>query len=138
MKKGHLLGLGVIAIAIIIIISMIGDASTYESFATAKNMMMKGDEKPIHVVGELKKGENGTVEGIEVNPNKTSFYFKMVDNDGTEQKVFYNEPVPPDFARAEQVVVIGSYKNEELFVADKILMKCPSKYQETDIAQAGM
>lgn len=138
MKKGHLLGLGVIAVAIIIIISMIGDASTYESFATAKNMMMKGDEKSIHVVGQLKKSEVGEVEGIEVNPNKTSFYFLMVDNDGTEQKVFYNEPIPPDFARAEQVVVIGSYKKEDLFVADKILMKCPSKYQETDIAQAGM
>lgn len=138
MKKGHLLGLGVIAVAIIIIISMIGDASTYESFATAKNMKLKGDDKPIHVVGQLKKSEHGNVEGIEVNSTKTSFYFMMVDNDGTEQKVFYNEPVPPDFARAEQVVVIGSYKTEDLFVADKILMKCPSKYQETDIAQAGM
>lgn len=138
MKKGHLLGLGVIAVAIIIIISMIGDASTYESFSTAKKMMLSGDEKPIHVVGELKKAANGNVEGIEVNPNKTSFYFMMVDNDGTEQKVFYNEPVPPDFARAEQVVVIGSYKTEDLFVADKILMKCPSKYQENDLAQAGM
>jgi len=35
MKKGHLIGLGIIAVAIIIIVSMIGDASTYESFATA-------------------------------------------------------------------------------------------------------
>jgi cytochrome c-type biogenesis protein CcmE len=138
MKKGHIIGLGIIAIAIVIIVSMIGDASTYESFATAKEMMMKGDEKPIHVVGELKKSLSGSVEGIEVNPNKTSFYFVMVDNDGTEQKVFYNEPVPPDFSRAEQVVVIGSYKNEDLFVADKILMKCPSKYQENEISTAGM
>ncbi|WP_291780891.1 cytochrome c maturation protein CcmE [Cecembia sp.] len=138
MKKGHILGLGIIAVAIIIIVSMIGDASTYESFSTAKAMKMKGEDKPIHVVGELKKNISGTVEGIEVNPNKTSFYFMMVDNDGTEQKVFYNEPVPPDFSRAEQVVVIGSYKNEELFVADKILMKCPSKYQENEISTAGM
>lgn len=138
MKKGHIIGLGIIAIAIVIIVSMIGDASTYESFATAKEMMMKGEEKSIHVVGELKKSLSGAVEGIEVNPNKTSFYFVMVDNDGTEQKVFYNEPVPPDFSRAEQVVVIGSYRNEELFVADKILMKCPSKYQENEISTAGM
>lgn len=138
MKKGHIIGLGIIAIAILIIVSMIGDASTYESFATAKSMKMKGDDKAIHVVGQLKKNNSGIVEGIQVNEDKTSFYFQMVDNDGTEQKVFYNEPVPPDFARAEQVVVIGSYKNEDLFVADKILMKCPSKYQETDISTAGM
>ncbi|AFL83371.1 cytochrome c-type biogenesis protein CcmE [Belliella baltica DSM 15883] len=138
MKKGHILGLGIIAIAIVIIVSMLGDASTYESFATAKEMKMKGDEKAIHVVGQLKKSELGEVEGIEVNENKTSFYFMMVDNDGTEQKVFYNEPIPADFHRSEQVVVIGSYKSDEIFMADKILMKCPSKYQETEVNTAGM
>jgi cytochrome c-type biogenesis protein CcmE len=138
MKKGHLIGLGIIAVAIVIIITSIGDASTYESFQTAKAMKLRGEEKPIHVVGELKKSMTGIVEGIEVNPDKTSFYFVMVDSDGTEQKVFYNEPVPADFARAEQVVVIGAYKTDELFVADKILMKCPSKYQETEVSNAGV
>ncbi|MCH7410754.1 cytochrome c maturation protein CcmE [Belliella sp. DSM 111904] len=138
MKKGHILGLGIIAIAIVIIISMLGDASTYESFATAKAMKAKGEDKAIHVVGQLKKGESGNVEGIEVNEDKTSFYFLMVDNDGTEQRVFYNEPVPADFHRSEQVVVIGGYKNEEIFMADKILMKCPSKYQENEVSTAGM
>ncbi|MCH7397272.1 cytochrome c maturation protein CcmE [Belliella sp. DSM 107340] len=138
MKKGHILGLGIIAIAIVIIVSMLGDASTYESFATAKEMKVKGEDKAIHVVGQLKKGISGEVEGIEVNENKTSFYFMMIDNDGTEQKVFYNEPVPADFHRSEQVVVIGAYKSEEIFMADKILMKCPSKYQETEVNTAGM
>ena len=138
MKKGHILGLGIIAIAIVIIVSMLGDASTYESFATAKEMKIKGEDKAIHVVGQLKKGASGEVEGIEVNENKTSFYFMMIDNDGTEQKVFYNEPVPADFHRSEQVVVIGAYKSEEIFMADKILMKCPSKYQETEVNTAGM
>ncbi|WP_373492630.1 cytochrome c maturation protein CcmE [Aquiflexum sp.] len=138
MKKGHIIGLGIIGVAIIIIMSMIGDASTYESFATARDLKMKGNDKSIHVVGQLKKSISGTVEGIEVNQDKTSFYFLMVDNAGTEQKVFYNEPVPADFSRAEQVVVIGSYKNPDLFVADKILMKCPSKYQETEVSNASM
>ena len=138
MKKGHILGLGIIAIAIVIIVSMLGDASTYESFATAKEMKNKGEEKAIHVVGQQKKSETGEVEGIEVNENKTSFYFMMVDNDGTEQRVFYNEPIPADFHRSEQVVVIGAYKSDEIFLADKILMKCPSKYQETEVSTAGM
>lgn len=133
MKKGHILGLGVIAIAIMIIITSIGDASTYENFNTAKALALNGNDKPIHVVGELKKDEVGKVVGIDVSESKTAFTFMMVDNDGQEQQVYYNEPVPADFARAEQVVVIGAYRNEEVFVADKILMKCPSKYQETDI-----
>ena len=133
MKRGHILGLGIIAVAIVIIITSIGDASTYESFSTAKTMAINGKTEAIHVVGQLKKGANGEVEGIEVGEDKTSFIFVMVDNDGTEQQVYYNEPVPADFTRSEQVVVIGTYKTDEMFVAEKILMKCPSKYQETDV-----
>jgi cytochrome c-type biogenesis protein CcmE len=135
MKKGHILGIGVIAVSIVIIITMMGSASTYESFTTAKSMYANGNAKAIHVVGELKKDSNGQVVGLEVGEDKTSFIFLMVDNDGVEQQVYYNEPVPADFARSEQVVVIGAYKGStsSMFVADKILMKCPSKYQETDV-----
>ncbi len=136
MKKGHIIGLGIIAVAITIIITSIGDASTYESFSSAKAMAVSGNDKAIHVVGELKKDANGNVVGLRVSEEKTSFTFIMVDNDGYEQEVYYNEPVPADFVRSEQVVVIGSYRNEDTFVADKILMKCPSKYQETDIQSA--
>ena len=138
MKKGHISGLGIIAIAIVIIMTSIGDASSYESFSTAWEMKEDGEDKAIHVVGKLKKDETGQVAGIEVREDKTSFTFLLVDNEGTEQKVFYNEPVPADFQRSEQVVVIGSYRDKDIFVADKILMKCPSKYQETDVQAAGM
>lgn len=138
MKKGHIIGLGIIAVAIMIIITSIGDASTYESFSTAKALALKGDTKAIHVVGELKKNEAGQVEGIVVGEDKTSFTFLMIDNDGEEQQVYYNEPVPADFERSEQVVVIGSFKNESIFIADKILMKCPSKYQETEVNAASL
>lgn len=138
MKKGHIIGLGVIAIAIVILMTSIGDASSYESFSTAWEMKQDGEDKSIHVVGKLKKDAVGEVTGLEVGEDKTSFTFLLVDNDGTEQKVYYNEPVPADFQRSEQVVVIGSYREKEIFVADKILMKCPSKYQETDVQAAGM
>ncbi|EON77616.1 Cytochrome c-type biogenesis protein CcmE, heme chaperone [Lunatimonas lonarensis] len=138
MKKGHIIGLGIIGVAIMIIITSIGDASTYESFTTARMLASNGEAKAIHVVGQLKKNEYGKVVGLEVGEDKTSFTFLMVDNDGTEQQVYYNEPVPADFERSEQVVVIGSYRTESLFVADKILMKCPSKYQETDVQATSM
>jgi cytochrome c-type biogenesis protein CcmE len=101
-------------------------------------MKEDGEDKAIHVVGQLKKDQSGQVTGLEVRDDKTSFTFLLIDNEGTEQKVFYNEPVPADFQRSEQVVVIGSYREKEIFVADKILMKCPSKYQETEVQAAGM
>jgi cytochrome c-type biogenesis protein CcmE len=56
----------------------------------------------------------------------------LIDEEQKEQKVYYNEPMPPDFARSEKVVVIGGYQNNA-FVANKILLKCPSKYQEEKI-----
>ncbi|WP_339866794.1 cytochrome c maturation protein CcmE [uncultured Algoriphagus sp.] len=138
MKTGHIIGLGIIAVAIVIIMTSIGDASSYESFTTAKEMKQDGNDKAIHVVGQLKKDATGEVTGLNVREDKVSFTFMLVDNEGVEQEVFYNEPVPADFTRSESVVVIGSYKNDEIFIADKILMKCPSKYQETEVQAAGM
>ncbi|NDE62327.1 MAG: cytochrome c maturation protein CcmE, partial [Cyclobacteriaceae bacterium] len=123
---------------IVIIMSSIGDASSYENFATALEMKQNGEDKAIHVVGKLKKDTSGEVQGIEVREDKTSFTFLLVDTEGTEQKVFYNQPVPADFQRSEQVVVIGSYRDKEIFVADKILMKCPSKYQETTVTSGNL
>ena len=47
------------------------------------------------------------------------------------------EPMPPDFLRSEQVVVVGKY-TDDVFVADQILMKCPSKYQEESVQVEGI
>ena len=136
MKKSHILGLIVIAVAVSIIISTAGDASSYVTFEEAREMASRGNEKKIHVVGELPKSEYGEIVGIQPSEDLLSFSFLMVDSEGDEQRVFYSEPMPTDFKRSEQVVVVGSYSNE-IFVADKILMKCPSKYQEEAIEAEG-
>ena len=39
---------------------------------------------------------------------------------------------PQDFEKAEQIVIVGHTKNN-VFVADKILMKCPSKYEDKEV-----
>ena len=136
MKKSHILGLIVIAVAVSIIISTAGDASSYVTFEEAREMASRGNEKKIHIVGELPKSEYGDIMGIEPSEDLLSFSFLMIDSEGDEQRVFYSEPMPTDFKRSEQVVVVGSYSNE-IFVADKILMKCPSKYQEEAIGAEG-
>jgi len=58
------------------------------------------------------------------------FTFYMRDESGTVRKVRYNNPKPANFEEAEQVVVEGTVK-DGAFVADNILVKCPSKYNET-------
>ena len=132
MKKSHILAIGVIAIAIAIMIISAGDASTYVTFGEAYEMAEAGNKNKIHVVGQLKKSDSGDVVGIRTGDDQLSFSFIMLDEAEKEQQVYYNEPMPPDFTRSEQVVVIGSYKGD-VFVADKILLKCPSKYQEEEL-----
>jgi cytochrome c-type biogenesis protein CcmE len=132
MKKTHILIIIVIAAAIGIIISTAGDASSYVSFDEAMQMSTAGNKKDIHVVGELKKDAMGNVIGIEEGEDKVSFSFVMIDDKGKEQKVFYNQPMPADFQRSEKVVVIGGYADDS-FLASKILLKCPSKYQEENV-----
>jgi cytochrome c-type biogenesis protein CcmE len=132
MKKSHILIIVVIAAAIGIIVTTAGDASTYVSFNDAYLMASQGNKKSIHVVGQLKKDGSGNIIGIEEGADKVSFSFIMVDDNGKEQQVDYNQPIPADFTRSEKVVVIGHY-NGDAFKAEKILLKCPSKYQEQNV-----
>ncbi len=65
-----------------------------------------------------------------IDPNY--FTFILVDTNQLEQHVVYFNPKPQDFERSEQVVITGNMQ-KDMFVADKILLKCPSKYTENEI-----
>ncbi|TDB68185.1 cytochrome c maturation protein CcmE domain-containing protein [Arundinibacter roseus] len=129
MKKIHIFGIAVIAIAIAIIVSTAGDASTYVNFSQAEELAMNGSNGSIHVVGKLKKDQQGQILDMaykpELDPNY--FVFTLLDNNNREQKVVYRSPKPQDFEKSEQVVVIGRMEKDH-FEAEKILLKCPSKY----------
>lgn len=129
MKKNHIIAIIIIAVAIGMVISMTGDASTYVTFDEAQELSEKGFKKSIHVVGELPKTASGEIVGIQESPDKLSFKFQMIDENGRKQQVLFAEPIPTDFVRSEQVVIVGAYQGDN-FVAEKILLKCPSKYQE--------
>jgi len=66
---------------------------------------------------------------------KLSFSFELVDANNERGRVIYLEPKPTDFERAEKVVVVGKMEGEN-FKAEKILMKCPSKYVENELTEA--
>ncbi len=131
MKKTHIIGIVVIAVAIAIIISTAGDAGSYVTFSEARSLSEKQVDKMVHVVGELPKSSTGEILGMDES-EKVSFVFELVDEDQNRCKVYYNEPKPVDFERSEKVVVVGKMAGD-VFVADKILMKCPSKYVEDEI-----
>ncbi len=123
MKKTHIIGIIIIAIAIGALIATLGSTSTYADFTEA----MANPDTEYHVVGKLDKAIP-----TEYNPgiNPDEFVFHMVDNKGIEKKVVLHKNKPQDFERSEQIVLIGKMKGEE-FHAHEILMKCPSKYNDT-------
>lgn len=135
MKITHIIAIVVIGIAIAVIMSTAGDASSYVSFKEATELALENDDSKVHVVGKLNKSTNGEILGIvyapQLDPNY--FEFQLLDQNNELHKVIYSNPKPQDFERSEQVVVIGSMNQNGIFVCDKILMKCPSKYQETEI-----
>jgi cytochrome c-type biogenesis protein CcmE len=133
MKISHIVIIVVIAAAIGILLSTAGDASTYVGFGEAYEMATAGNKKDIHVVGQLTKDASGNIIGIQEGADKVSFAFVLVDENGKKQKVEYDEPMPQDFTKSEKVVVIGRYQGD-VFKASKILLKCPSKYQEQKVS----
>lgn len=120
MKKLQIISLVVIAAAIGAIIVFSQDYTTYASFSVAKAQ----EGKDFHVVGELVKEKPQ-----EYNPHKDAnlFSFYMKDQEGNIQKVVYRGTKPDGFDRTEKIVVSGEISGD-VFEADKILMKCPSKY----------
>ncbi|QHT68627.1 cytochrome c maturation protein CcmE [Rhodocytophaga rosea] len=138
MKKAHIFGIVIIAVAIAVIVSTAGDASSYVSFKEAAELAADGKDKKVHVVGTLKKGNTGEIIGMQYQPqiDPNYFSFRLIDQNNEEREVIYSSPKPQDFERSEQIVIIGSMQNDR-FVADKILMKCPSKYQENEIKVDG-
>lgn len=122
MKKTHIVGIIIIAIAIAAIIGTLSDSSTYENFDVA----FENPGAEFHVVGELNRDKE-TIYEPQVNPDRFTFY--MIDKEGLEKKVVLHKSKPQDFERSEQIVIIGKASGEE-FHANQILMKCPSKYND--------
>ena len=83
-----------------------------------------------HVVGKWVESEH-----YEYNPDSNEFSFLMEDDTGAMMRVVYHNPKPANFEDAESVVVEGQM-NGEVFEAEHILVKCPSKYNDTRSLEA--
>jgi cytochrome c-type biogenesis protein CcmE len=120
MKKTHIVLILVIATLIGAILVMFKDAGTYANFSSAEYAM--GNE--FTVIGYLDKEAE-----MNFDPKTTLFSFTAMDKDGNKRKVYYNQPKPQDFERSEEITMKG-FATDTAFIAQEILMKCPSKYNE--------
>jgi len=120
MKKTHIVLIIIIAVLIGAILVMFKDAGTYAGFEIAQNN--NGDQ--FTVIGYLDKDAQ-----MNFDARKTLFSFTAIDKTGKKSKVYYNQPKPQDFERSEEITMKG-YATDTAFIAEEILMKCPSKYNE--------
>ncbi len=126
MKKWHLSFIVLMAAVVALLVYALGDASSYVSFSEAA----RRPEKEFHVVGRLATGHAVQYDPA-TNPHLTEFY--LTDHEGRTARVIYPQPKPADFERAEEVVIVGRMQDDSVFMASKVLTKCPSKYVEKDL-----
>ena len=124
MKPIHIVALLVLAGGVAALTMQAKDVSTYATFKDAVTASSK-----VKVAGKLIKDKPMVYEPV-VNPNLFTFYLK--DQNGKEVLVNLLKPKPQDFELSEQVVVTGEMQGEA-FVANEVLMKCPSKYKDEEI-----
>jgi cytochrome c-type biogenesis protein CcmE len=130
MKKSAIIGLITIAICVCFLVSLNADTSNYSTFTEAAK-----DSREFHVMGHWVKEQGMQYDALK-DPNHFSFYMKDEKND--IKKIIYSGTKPQDFERSEKLVLIGKMSNDTFF-ASKILMKCPSKYNNdlVEIKQDG-
>ena len=126
MKKTSIILLIVIAVCVAGMVMMVGDFSTYETFATAR----KKEGKEIHVIGALDKAKAVVYDPV---VNADYFSFHMKHKSGDIVKVIFNGTRPTDFEKSTELVLTGKMVGNE-FHCSKILMKCPSKYKDEQTA----
>lgn len=115
--------IGVCAIVLFTSLLMVNfgnSISTYVNFEQAQ------DRSSAHVVGVW---DDSKEYGF--SRESMQFSFHMKDQDGNIRRVVYPRPKPNNFEQATQLVVIGEMRNN-VFYANDMLMKCPSKYNEVD------
>ena len=117
MKRGGvIIGLVVIgAFAALGFSSLMGSMTPYVHFEEARQA-----KRAVQVPGMIDKA---TVQGTD-----TGFQFDLFDDKGDRMQVVFEGPQPGNFDQAKGLVAIGRYQ-EDRFHAQRLLVKCPSKYE---------
>ena len=120
MKTKTILGLVLLVVFTSVLFLNFGEqVGGYMSFTEAEASGSKA-----HVVGMWV--ENAPVS---YDAQSNTFSFTMQDDQGNIRHVRYGNPKPANFEDAEKLVIEG-HAAADHFVAENILVKCPSKYND--------
>ena len=119
-KPLHIAGISIILLAVIY--GVFGFQSGFRSYTTRVAEAVDSS-RSVQLAGFLGSTGEYDAEG--------RFTFLIQDEDGAMLKVISDDPRPANFEQAISIVAIGRYDQaEQALVADDLLVKCPSKYQE--------
>lgn len=120
MKLKTILGIvAILAFGGLVFVNFGSQVGGYMNFAQAEASGARA-----HVVGTW-------AEDLPTQYDRTGnvFVFHMRDESGNTWEVRYANPKPANFEEAEELVVEG-YAQDDTFIAEHILVKCPSKYND--------
>lgn len=119
MKPGPVLAIIIAVLGLsAVVFAFVTNASPYVTVTEAKTM--KGNN--LHVAGELILGS------VQTNPGARLVTFDMKDDNGDVMSVRYQGPPPNNLRSATRVVAVGKFEGGKLH-SEKLLLKCPSKYE---------
>lgn len=120
LKPLHLIGIAIIVLSVVL--GYIGLTSSFRPYTTSVAEATTSG-RSVQLAGFL--GSTGSYDA------DGNFTFDLQDNQGKMVKVVYAKPKPANFEQAVSIVAIGHYDSAKgVFIADDMLVKCPSKYQE--------
>jgi cytochrome c-type biogenesis protein CcmE len=123
MKKAYWIGAAVVLAFLALGLSTFSKSMTpYVSFDEAK-----ASKRTVQVMGALEKGTS------RYDIESKTLHFSLVDPETKAAlPVAYRDVKPANFEEAVSIVAIGRY-HEGTFQAEKLLVKCPSKYQGEEV-----
>lgn len=127
MTKKAKVTLGVVLIAAAVVFLMVtafGNSSMY--YLTVDEALAKGSEitgRPIRLNGGIQQNS------IQFDIQQPLLTFNLTGDKGGLVKVAYKGVKPDNMAHATQAIVEGKLRQDGTFVANKLMLSCPSKYE---------
>ena len=118
MNRRLVIGLGIIVIGAVVALTAFKDSLTaYVGFDEARRL-----NKNCQVMGEIVK------EAVVYDAASGALRFPIRDEEGDQLEIYFTGVVPGNLEQAKDVVAIGRYRQGR-FEAERLLVKCPSKYE---------
>ena len=125
-----IIGGAVIALAIIYLI-FTATQSTASYFLTVEELHDKGSAiygRNVRVSGKV------VGDSIDFNSRDLILRFEIVGEDGGTLPVVFNGPKPDQMRHDAEAIIEGKYDGNE-FTAQELLLKCPSRYEESGFTE---